>query len=109
MGVGGGIGCGGEMGCSWALHIGRGRLAEVTEERSWLRPVEFNGAAVSSLESALRGRGNGGAVPLWKGKWRRRGSGCGGGARHDGIGPEEGDEGGAGRVGCKGWVGRMTG
>jgi hypothetical protein len=23
MGVGGGIGCGGEMGCSWSLYIGR--------------------------------------------------------------------------------------
>jgi hypothetical protein len=32
--------------------------------------VEFNGAAVLSLESALRGRGNGGVAPLWKGKWR---------------------------------------
>jgi hypothetical protein len=45
----GGIGCGGEMGCSWALYIGWGRLAEVVEERSRWRPVEFNGAAVLSL------------------------------------------------------------
>jgi hypothetical protein len=71
IGVGDGIGCGGEMGCSWVLYIGRGRLAEAAEERCRWRLVEFNGAAVSSLESALRGRGNGGAVPLWKGKWRR--------------------------------------
>jgi hypothetical protein len=94
------------MGCSWVLYIGRGQLAEAAEERSrwWL--MEFNGAAVSSLESTLRGRGNGGAAALRKGKWRRHGSGHGGGARHDGsrpdgrwrrgIGPEEGDEGGAG-------------
>jgi hypothetical protein len=45
----GGIGCGGEMGCSWALYIGWARLAEVVEERSRWRPVEFNGAAVLSL------------------------------------------------------------
>jgi hypothetical protein len=61
-GVGGGIGYGGEMGCSWTLYIGRGRLAVATEERSQWRPMEFNGAVVSSLESALRGRGNGGAA-----------------------------------------------
>jgi hypothetical protein len=98
MGVGGGIGCGGEMGCSWVLYIGRGWLAEAAEERSQWRPVEFNGAAVLSLESTPRGRGNGGVAPLRKGKrWRH------------GIGPEEGDEGGAGRVGCKGRVGWMTG
>jgi hypothetical protein len=105
MGVGGGIGCGGEMGCSWALYIGRGRLARAAEERSRWRPVEFNGAAVLSLESAPRGRGNGGVAPLWKGKWRRRDLGCGGGARRDGNRPDgrrrlgrprEGDKGGAG-------------
>jgi hypothetical protein len=87
------------MGCSWALYIGRGRLAEVAEERSRWRSVEFNGAAVSSLKSTLRRRGNGGLVPLRKGKLRRRGLGCGGGARCDGsrpdgwcgIKPEEGD------------------
>jgi hypothetical protein len=117
MGVGGGIGCSGEMGCSWVLYIGQGRLAEAAEERSWWRPVEFNGAAVSSLESSLRGRGNGGVAPLQKGKWRPRDSGCGGGTRCDGsrsdrrrrrgIRPEEGDEGGAGRVGYKGQVGRF--
>jgi hypothetical protein len=109
-----GIGCGGEMVCSWVLYIGRGRLAEAAEERSQWWPVEFNGATVSSLESTLRGRGNGGAAPLQKGKWRQHGSGRGGGA-HDGsrpderwwysIGPEEGDEGGAGRVGrITGWA-----
>jgi hypothetical protein len=117
MGVGVRIGCGGEMGCSWALYVGRGQLAEAAEERSRWWPVEFNGAAVSSLESATRGRRNGGAAPLGKGKWRRRGSGRRGDARRDGsqpdgrwrcgIGPEEGDEGGAGRVGCKGQVGRF--
>jgi hypothetical protein len=32
-----------------------GRLAEVVEEWSLWRSVEFNGAVVSSLESALRG------------------------------------------------------
>jgi hypothetical protein len=119
MGDGGGIGCSGEMGCSWALYIGRGRLAGAAEERSRWRPVEFNGAVVLSLESAPRGRGNGGAALLWKWKRRRRGLGRGGGARRNGsrphgrwrrsIGPDEGDEGGAGRVGCKGRVGRMTG
>jgi hypothetical protein len=112
------IGCGGEIGCSWALYIGRGRLAEAADERSQWWPMEFNGAAVLSLESAPRGRGNGGAVPLRKGKWWQCCLGCGGGAQHDGsrldrqwwhgIGPEEGDEAGAGRVGCKGQVGRMT-
>jgi hypothetical protein len=71
MAVGGGIGCGGEMGCSWVLYIGRRRLAKAAEERSRWRPVECNGAAVSSLESAPRGRGNRGAVLLQKGKWRR--------------------------------------
>jgi hypothetical protein len=40
--------------------------------------VEFNGATVLSLESAPRGRGNGGAAPLGKGKWRRRSLGRGG-------------------------------
>jgi hypothetical protein len=80
MGVGGGIGCGGEMGCSWALYIVRGRLAEATKERSRWQPVLFNGAAVSCLESTPRGRGNGGqhcykrgsgggAVRLWT--WRQ--------------------------------------
>jgi hypothetical protein len=29
--------------------------------------MEFNGVVVSRLESAPRGRGNGGAAPLWKG------------------------------------------
>jgi hypothetical protein len=105
------------MGCSWALYIGQGQLAEAAEERSWWQPVEFNGAAVSSLESSLRGRGNGGVAPLQKGKWRPRDSGRGGGTRCDGsrsdrrwrhgIRPEEGDEGGAGRVGYKGQVGRF--
>jgi hypothetical protein len=75
--------------------------------------VEFNGAAVLSLESAPRGRGNGGATPLRKGKWRRRGLGHGGGARCDGSRPDgrwrlrrprEGDEGGAGRAGPE-WPG----
>jgi hypothetical protein len=113
----GGIGCDGEMGCSWALYIGQGQLARVAEERSEWRPVEFHGAAVSSLESALRGGETGGA-PLQKGKWRQRGSGRGGGAWRDdsrpdgrwrrGIGPQEGDKGGVGRVGCKGRVSRMT-
>jgi hypothetical protein len=113
----GAIGCGGEVGCSWVLYIGRGRLARAAEERSQWRLVEFNGIAVLSLESTPRGRGNGGAAPLWKGKWRRCGLGHGGGARHDGsrpdgrwwrgIGPDEGDEGGAGRVGCRGRGGRV--
>jgi hypothetical protein len=66
-----------------------GQLAGAAEERSRWRPVEFNGAAVLSLESALRGRGNGGAAPLWKGKWRRRGLGRGGGARRDGSQTDE--------------------
>jgi hypothetical protein len=52
------------MGCSWVLYIGPGRLAEAVEERSRWRSVEFNGAVVSSLESALRGRGNGGMALL---------------------------------------------
>jgi hypothetical protein len=69
--------------------------------------VEFSGAAVLSLESAQRGRGNGGEAPLRKGKWRRHGLGRGGGARRDGSRPDgwrrlgrpsEGDEGGAGRA-----------
>jgi hypothetical protein len=68
--------------------IGRGWLAGAAEERSLWRPVEFNGAAVLSLESVPRGRGNGGAALLRKGKWRRRGLGCGGGARHDGSRPD---------------------
>jgi hypothetical protein len=46
--------------------------------------VEFKGAVVLSLESALRGRGNGGAAPLRKGKWRRHGLGRKGGAQRDG-------------------------
>jgi hypothetical protein len=50
------------MGCSWALYIGWGRLAEALEERCRWQPVEFNGAAVLSLESAPRGRGSGGGV-----------------------------------------------
>jgi predicted DsbA family dithiol-disulfide isomerase len=68
----GGIGCGGEMVCSWVLYIGQGRLAEAVEERSQWWPVEFNGATVSSLESTLRGgetegrhhyrRGSGGSM-----------------------------------------------
>jgi hypothetical protein len=96
-----------------------GWLAEAAEEKSRWRPMEFNGAVVSSLQSTLRGRGNGWAAPLQKGKWRRHRVGGGGGARCDGsrpdrwwrrvIGPEEGDEGGEGRVGCKGRVGQMTG
>jgi hypothetical protein len=79
--------------------------------------MEFNGATVLSLESTPRGRGNREAAPLQKWKWRRCGSGHRGGARHDGtrsdgqwrhgIGPEEGDEGGVGRVGCKGRVGQF--
>jgi hypothetical protein len=60
------------MGCSWVLYIGRGRLAEAAEERSWWQPVEFNGVVVLSLESAPRGRGNRGVAPLRKGKWRQR-------------------------------------
>jgi hypothetical protein len=61
-----------------------GRLAGAAGERSRWRPVEFNGAAVLSLESAPRGRGNAGVTPLRKRKWRRRDLGRGGGARHDG-------------------------
>jgi hypothetical protein len=57
-----------------------GRLAEAAEERNWWRPVEFNGAAVSSHESTPRARGNGGAAPLQKGKSRWRSSGQGGDA-----------------------------
>jgi hypothetical protein len=68
------------MGCSWALYIGRGRLAEEAEERSRWRPVEFNIAAVSSLEYAPRGEGKwrGGAImkgeveAAWPGTRRRR-------------------------------------
>jgi hypothetical protein len=63
------------MGCSWALYVGRGRLAVAAKEGSQWWPVEFNGMAVSSLESSLRGMGNGGAAPLRKGKWRQRGLG----------------------------------
>jgi hypothetical protein len=37
------------MGCSWELYIGWGRQAEAAEERSQWWPVDFNGAAVSSL------------------------------------------------------------
>jgi hypothetical protein len=44
----------------------------VADERSRWRPVEFNAVVVLSLESTPRGRGNGGAAPLRKGKWRRR-------------------------------------
>jgi hypothetical protein len=73
------------MGCSWALYIGRGRLAGAAGERSRWRPEVFNGAAILSLECAPRGRRNGGAAPLWKGKWRRRDLGRGCGARHDGC------------------------
>jgi hypothetical protein len=119
MGVGGGIGCGGQMGYSLVLYIGRGRLVEVPEEMSRWQPVEFNGAAVCSLESTPRGRGDGGVVLLRKGKWRGRSLGRGDSAQRDGsrpnrrwrlgIGPEVGDKGGADRVGCKGRVGRMTG
>jgi hypothetical protein len=99
--------------CSRVPFIGQGRLAGAVEERNRRRPVEFNGAAVLSLESASRGRGNGGAAPLWKGKWRWHGLGCGGGARHNGSRPDgqrrlgrprEGDEGGAGRAGPE-WSG----
>jgi hypothetical protein len=99
-----------------ALHRA-GRLAGAADERSRWRPMEFNGAVVLSLESAPRGSGNGGVAPLRKGKWRQRGLGHGGGARRDGsrpdgrwrrgIGPDEGDKGGAGRVGCKGRGGRV--
>jgi hypothetical protein len=56
-GVGGRIGCGGEMGCSWALYIWRGWLAKAAEERSRWWPMEFNGAAVLSIEFAPRGGG----------------------------------------------------
>jgi hypothetical protein len=52
-----------------------GRLAEAVEERSWWRPVEFNGAAVSSLEFALRGGETEGRC--------RYGRGSGGGAARD--------------------------
>jgi hypothetical protein len=102
------------MGFSWVLYIGRGRLADAAEERILWRPVEFNGVVVSSLESAPRGRGNRG------GSRYRRGGGGGvardtrrNDSRSDGrwqrdIGPEEGDEGGVGRVCCKGRVGPMT-
>jgi hypothetical protein len=101
--------------CSRVPFIGRGRLAEATEERSRRQLVEFNGAAVLSLESALRGRGSGGAAPLRKGKRRWCGLGCGGGTQRDGsrsdgrrrrrLGhPREGDEGGAGRAGPE-WPG----
>jgi hypothetical protein len=96
-----------------------GAASRAAEERSWWWLVEFNGAAVLSLEYAPRGRGNRGEALLWKGKWSRRSLGRGGSAQRDGsrpdgrwgrgIGPEEGDEGGAGRVGCKERVGRMTG
>jgi hypothetical protein len=60
-----------------------GRLVAAAEEGSRWWPVEFKGAVVLSLESALRGRGNGGAAPLRKGKWRR-GLGRKGGAQRDG-------------------------
>jgi hypothetical protein len=99
--------------CSRVPFIGQGRRAGATEERSRRRPVEFNGAAVLSLESTPRGRGNGGAAPLRKGKWRRRSLGRGGGARRDGSRPDrrrrlgrlrEGDEGGADRAGPE-WPG----
>jgi hypothetical protein len=101
--------------CSGVPFIGRGRLAEATEERSRRQLVEFNGAAVLSLESALRGRGSGGAAPLRKRKWRWCGLGCGGGAQRDGSRSDgrrrwrlrhlrEGDEGGAGRAGPE-WPG----
>jgi hypothetical protein len=46
-----------------------GRLAGATGERSRWRPVEFNGAAVLSLESALSGperEGRGGPRLGWK-------------------------------------------
>jgi hypothetical protein len=104
--------------CSRVPFIGRGWLAGATEERSRRRPVEFNGVTVLSLESAPMGRGNGGAAPLWKGKWRWRGLGLGGGARRDGSRPDgqrqrqlrhptEGDEGGAGRAGPE-WPGGLN-
>jgi hypothetical protein len=93
--------------------VGQGWLAGAAEERSRRRPVEFNGAAVLSLESVLRGRGNGGAALLRKGKWRRHGLGCRGGARRDGSRPDgrrrlgrprEGDDAGGG-LGPSGRVG----
>jgi hypothetical protein len=99
--------------CSRVPFIGQGRLAGATEERSQRWPVEFNGVAVLSLESAPRGRGNGGAALLQKGKWRRRSLGRGGGARRDGswpdgrwrlVHPREGDEGRADRAGPE-WSG----
>jgi hypothetical protein len=84
------------MGCSWALYIGRGRLAGAAGERSWWQPVEFNGAVVLSLECAPRGRRNGGAASLWKGRWRRRGLGRGCSARRDSS-RSDGWSGGVGR------------
>jgi hypothetical protein len=99
--------------CSRVPFIGRGRLAGAEKERSRRRPVEINGVAVLSLESAPRGRGNGGAAPLQKGRWRRRGIGRGGSARRDGSRPDgrrrlgrprKGDEGGVGRDGPE-WSG----
>ena len=67
----------------WRDGVLLGALYRAAAERSRWRPVEFNGAAVLSLESAPKGRGNGGAAPLRKGKWRRCGLGRRGGARRD--------------------------
>jgi hypothetical protein len=101
--------------CSRVTFIGRGRLAGAAEERSWRRPVEFNGAAVLSLESSPRGRGNGGVASLRKEKWRQHGLGRGGGAQRDSsrsdgrrrLGrPREGNDA-RGGLGRSGWVGRM--
>jgi hypothetical protein len=93
--------------CSRVPFIGRGWLAGAAEERSLRQPVEFNRAAVLSLESASRGKGNGGAASLRKGKWMWRGLGRGGGTQCHGSRPDgrrrlerprEGDEGGVGRA-----------
>jgi hypothetical protein len=59
------------MGCSWALYIWRGWLAKAAEERSRWWPMEFNGAAVLSIEFAPRGGGTEGQY------YFRRGSGGG--------------------------------
>jgi hypothetical protein len=91
--------------CSRVTFIGRGRLAGATEERSRRRPMEFNGAVVLSLESTPRGRGNGGAAPLRKGKWRRHGLGREGGAQCDGSRPDGRRRLGRSREGGKGGAG----
>jgi hypothetical protein len=61
-GVGGGIGWVGEIGVLLGTLYRAGRLAEAAEERSRWWPMQFNRAAVLSLESAPRERGNGWAA-----------------------------------------------